>query len=103
MIRDIGLLFGFSEAEVASVRARHFTAGSAARSDDLTSSYEILGTTAAATDDEVKAAHRALVRKFHPDHLVSKGLPDELIEHATGRLAAINAAYEAVMNHRAAR
>ncbi len=103
IIREIGLLFGFSEAEVASVRARHFTAGSAGGSSDLASSYKTLGTAAAATDDEVKVAHRALVRKFHPDHLVSKGLPDELLEHATKRLAAINAAYEAIMKHRSAR
>ncbi|MCY3702403.1 MAG: DnaJ domain-containing protein [Rhodospirillales bacterium] len=60
----------------------------------------MLGIAPTASDDEIKTAHRSLVRKFHPDHLVSKGLPDELIEHATERLAAINSAYEAIMKSR---
>lgn len=101
IIRDIGRLFGFSEAEVRSIRSRHQGAPGDGAPDDAGAHYDVLGVAPSASDDEVRSAHRSLVRKFHPDHLVSKGLPDELIKHATDRLAAINAAYEAIMKGRA--
>ncbi len=100
IIREIGRLFGFSDAEVGSVRSRHQAAGDGTQGDG-SSHYDVLGVPPSASDDEVRSAHRSLVRKFHPDHLVSKGLPDELIKHATERLAAINAAYEAITKGRA--
>lgn len=101
IIREIGHIFGFSDSEMASIRARHQgTAGPGSQGAADASNYEVLGVAPTASDDEIKSAHRGLVRKFHPDHLVSKGLPDELIEHATERLAAINSAYEAIMKSR---
>ncbi len=104
VIREIGHIFGFSDAEIASLRARHQPSQSRGNSGgDLASKYAVLGVDPSATDSEVKSAHRDLVRKFHPDHLASKGLPDELLQHATERLADINTAYEAVMKERAAR
>ena len=101
IIREIGRLFGFSDAEVASIRSRHQTGADNGAPGNGSSHYDLLGVDPSASDDEVRSAHRGLVRKFHPDHLMSKGLPDELIKHATERLAAINAAYEAIMKGRA--
>ena len=56
-----------------------------------------------ASDDELRAAHRKLVLTYHPDKLASKGLPEEFMELANDRLAAINAAYETVTKERRAR
>ena len=55
-----------------------------------------------ATDEELRAAHRNLVRTYHPDRLVSKGLPEEFMKLANDRLAEINSAYETVRKHRRA-
>ncbi len=103
VIRDIGRIFGFTDAELASIQARHQVSARDGAVGHSGSHYDVLGVAPTASDNEIRSAHRTLVRKFHPDHLVSKGLPDELIEHATKRLADINAAYEAIMKDRGRR
>jgi hypothetical protein len=52
--------------------------------------YTVLGVPRNATSDEIKAAYRALVAKYHPD--LHQGNP--LAELAAARLAEINSAYE---------
>jgi len=52
--------------------------------------YTVLGVARNATGDEIKAAYRALVAKYHPD--LHQGNP--LAELAAAKLAEINAAYE---------
>ena len=71
-------------------------------SGDLDSSdpYKILGVSPDMTNDEIKSAYRGLVRENHPDKLIADGLPKELIDMATEKLAAINDAYEKVSAER---
>jgi len=40
------------------------------------------------------------VRENHPDALASRGVPREFVEMATRKIAAINAAYEAIAKER---
>ena len=111
MIARIGAIFGLSEYEMASVRARHAgrsgsqSGAGAARDggESAAGAYAVLGVEPGATDEELRAAHRNLVRTYHPDRLVSKGLPEEFMTLANDRLAAINAAYETVQKERRAR
>ena len=53
-----------------------------------------------ATDAEVKAQYRKLVRDNHPDRLMANGVPAEFIELANRKLAAINAAYDTIARER---
>ncbi|MDX1737746.1 MAG: TerB family tellurite resistance protein [Alphaproteobacteria bacterium] len=62
--------------------------------------YSILGVTSSASDSELKAAHRKLVLENHPDRLTAQGLPEEFIEMANEKLAAINAAYDEIKKMR---
>ena len=55
--------------------------------------FVILGVERDASWDEIKKAHRFLVREHHPDQLASLGLPDELMALADKQLARINAAF----------
>ena len=48
------------------------------------------------TDDDLKMAYRALVRENHPDKLIAEGLPEELVQLANEKLAAINDAYDQI-------
>lgn len=72
-------------------RARAGGVGTASRGRDP---YAVLGVAREATDAELKAAYRALLRENHPDVLMSQGMPAEFVEVANRRMAAINAAYD---------
>ena len=36
------------------------------------------------------------MREHHPDSLIARGVPEEFVKVATERMAAVNAAYEAI-------
>ena len=62
--------------------------------------FEILGVSSSASNDEIKSAYRRLIRENHPDTLVAKGMPQEFIDIANQRMAAINAAYDTIEKKR---
>ena len=62
--------------------------------------YAILGVGNTATDAEVKKAYRRLMSQHHPDKLVSKGLPEEMIKLAEQRTHEIRQAYERIKEAR---
>ena len=66
----------------------------------LSEAYSIIGVSANATDAEVKQAYRRKMSENHPDKLMSKGLPKEMIELATSKTQQIQAAYEAIKKQR---
>ena len=59
-----------------------------------------MGLDPAASDDELKARYRKLVRENHPDLLSGRGLPMEAIAVANRKLAAINAAFATLEKER---
>ena len=67
---------------------------------DTSDPYKILGVSRDMTNDEIKSAYRSLVRENHPDKLIADGLPEELIDVATEKLAAINDAFDKVSTER---
>ena len=48
----------------------------------------------------LKKAYRRLMSQHHPDKLVSKGLPEEMIKVATEKTQEIRKAYDLVKNSR---
>ncbi|MCD6046590.1 MAG: djlA [Gammaproteobacteria bacterium] len=62
----------------------------------LDSAYQTLEITSAASDEEIKKAYRKLISQNHPDKLVSKGLPPEMIKLATEKTQQIQLAYERI-------
>ncbi len=62
--------------------------------------YRVLGVDRTISDAELKSAYRALVRENHPDRLIAQGLPEEFIDLANDKLAAINNAYDTVQQAR---
>jgi len=88
----------------AMLRARQVGGGSAytgqqqppSGGPSLQQSYATLGLDSEASAQEVKRAYRKLVSQYHPDKLVSQGLPDEMMEVSKKRVREINAAYDVI-------
>ena len=66
----------------------------------LDDAYKVLGIPASASDEEVKKAYRRQMNQHHPDKLVAKGLPEEMLKIATEKTQEIKAAYELIKRSR---
>lgn len=65
--------------------------------EELLRAYQILGIEPTATTQELKRAYRRQMSQHHPDKLIAKGLPEEMLEMAKEKTQAIRAAYERIM------
>jgi DnaJ like chaperone protein len=70
------------------------------RQDLLKEAYAVLGVSKDSSDAEVKKAYRRLMNQHHPDKLVAKGLPEEMIKLANEKTQEIKAAYETIRKAR---
>ena len=68
--------------------------------DKLKEAYKVIGTKSSASDAVVKKAYRRLMNQHHPDKLVAKGLPEEMMRMAKEKTQEIQAAYEAIKKSR---
>lgn len=66
----------------------------------LADAYAILGIEKSSSDAELKKAYRRLMSQHHPDKLVAKGLPEEMIQDATEKTQQIKSAYEQIKESR---
>jgi len=85
--------FGFSPLTFRRLKATHLGLAS----DDP---YAVLSIAPDAPDEDVRKLWRAQLSEAHPDRARARGLPDEYIEVAEAKAAAINAAYDAIMRER---
>ncbi len=95
------------ERMVLMMRAGQHAGGTAGfdrkySSDDtrIRDAYGVLGLSMEASDEEVKKSYRLLMSQYHPDKLVSKGLPDEMMKFAGEKTQSIKAAYDLIQSSR---
>ena len=69
----------------------------------LDEAYALLGLSDGASDSEVKKAYRRLMSQHHPDKLVAKGLPEEMMKVAARKTHEIRQAYERIREARGLR
>lgn len=84
---------GFDEAAFQRIRDEHVRLASR-------DPYKVLGIPAHAGDSEIRTAWRRLIREHHPDALMAQGLPADFVTVASGKMAAINAAYDEIRRQR---
>ena len=77
-------------------QSRSYRASSGNTSGTLDQAYAQLGLTRKASDSDIKKAYRKLVSQYHPDKLVSRGLPEEMMNIAKTRVREINTAYDQI-------
>ena len=63
---------------------------------DISDAYAVLGVTKDMSYKEIKTAYQRKRKEFHPDTLLSKGLPEELLEKAKDRFIEIQSAFEEI-------
>jgi len=68
--------------------------------DALKEAYAVLGIAASVSDSEVKKSYRRLMNQHHPDKLVAKGMPEEMMKLATEKTQEIKSAYELIVSER---
>jgi len=88
---------GFGLDETAWNRARH---GATRPEHGEADPYELLGLAHAASDEDIRARWKQLMRENHPDSLASRGVPAEFVARATDKVARINAAWDRIKRER---
>lgn len=68
--------------------------------EELLRAYQILGIEPTVSNAELKRAYRRQMSQHHPDKLIAKGLPEEMLEMAKEKTQAIRAAYERIIASR---
>ncbi len=66
----------------------------------LIDAYRLLGVDDEVSNTDLKKAYRRLMSQHHPDKLVAKGLPEQMIQDATEKTQQIKAAYDLVRKSR---
>lgn len=79
---------------------QHYVNKPAQSHASLDDAYAVLGVSSGISDSSLKKAYRRLMSQHHPDKLVSKGLPEEMIKLATEKTQEIKAAYEQIKQAR---
>jgi DnaJ like chaperone protein len=92
-LENVAAIFGFDPLSFARIRARH-------ESDHPDDPYLVLGIDRGASADDLRRHYKKLVRDNHPDRHIAAGMPEEMVEIATKRLARINAAYDQIARER---
>ncbi len=94
-LRFVASGLGISEADLNSIL--NLKSGTS----NLDAAYKVLGISASATDDEVKAAYRSMALKHHPDRVATLG--EDVRKAAERKFQEINEAKETIYKARGMR
>lgn len=91
-LKKIKDIFQISDLQFENIRGLYFK--------DLDRHYKCLNCTPESTDQEIKSSYKRLVKDFHPDSIISKGLPEEFMEFAAKRFQDIHESYNVIRKER---
>ena len=94
-LATVARLFGIGDAEFGTILARHYAA-------ERDGPYQVLGVSPDMRDDDLHSHYRKLMVQNHPDKLMSRGLPQEMVDIANRKIAAMNGAYDEIRRARLA-
>jgi DnaJ like chaperone protein len=85
--------FGIGDTEFKYLLARHIPS-------ERQNPYDVLGVLPAVADDDLRRHYHRLMQDNHPDKLIARGMPQEFIDVANRKIAAINEAYAEIRRER---
>ena len=89
MIKKIAYIFGLNEAQYASIRESRKSSGKI-------NPYMILESSPNDNLQDIRKKYLKLSKEHHPDLLLSKGVPEEVIEESKKTMRSINTAWDQV-------
>ena len=89
MIEDIARIFGLSESQFDSLKESR-------KSSDKLNPYIVLESNPDDSITEIRKRYIKLSKEHHPDLLLSKGVPPEVIEESKKKMRSINSAWDQV-------
>jgi len=94
--KDLDRLLEMIQAEAAFHRQNGASGSGFNSKQQLENAYKILGVTENTSVRETKKAYKKLMAQHHPDKLIAKGLPPEMMEAAKQKTQDIQAAYDMI-------
>ncbi len=92
LIRSAVRIFNFSDERYKKLKSKYV--------QEFEKYYAILGCGENDTNGHIKSQYRKLVMEYHPDKIVSKGLPEEFTKFAQDKFREIQEAYDVVKKER---
>ena len=91
-LKRVQEIFRISDSQFEDIKAIYFK--------DINKYYRMLNSTPESSNEEIKSNYKKLVKDFHPDKIISKGLPEEFIDFASNRFREIQESYEKIRQER---
>ena len=89
MISNIAKIFGLTEDQFKAIRETR-------KDSDKLNPYVVLGCTPNDDFTKIRKKYLQLSKEHHPDVLINKGVPNEVIEESKKKMRAINSAFDKI-------
>ena len=89
MIEKISQIFGLNEVQFKSIRESR-------KSSDKLNPYIVLESNPDDSIENIRKKYLKLSKEHHPDLLISKGVPQEVINESKAKMRAINSAWDQI-------
>lgn len=96
ILNEVAQTLGFKRADLQRIIEMMRAGGSTQSAKADADPYKILGVTPKTPYPEIKNAYRRLRSQHHPDKLVSKGLPEEMVKLANEKTHEIRMAWQQI-------
>ena len=89
MVRNIAKIFGLNESQFEGIKESR-------KSSDKLNPYIVLGCSSNDDFATIRKKYLKLSKEHHPDVLMNKGVPQEVIEESKKKMRAINSAFDQI-------
>ena len=89
MVEDIARIFGLNQAQINGIKESR-------KSSDKLNPYIVLESKPDDSLEEIRKRYIKLSKEHHPDLLLSKGVPQEVIDESKAKMRSVNSAWDQI-------